>query len=458
MFDFLLSVTALVLLGSMLLAYARTRDVLHPIMFVAPLFLYGTVFDPWLVRNDVGRFFPVPERLNVVLILMCTSVAALSVGILHEDRRSRRPRGTVDGTRSFTKKDEALLRAIALVLAIVAVACFAVGIMNVGGFVEAFSVPKGGGYTESGYIGEGMNLGLVAAAMAGVSRYRQGLRGRSAILVFLGILPNLVQGTLGGRRGPLFLAIATGSLAWLIARRRRPAAWMLGGVLAVACLAVGFVWSQRPHLYLGSQDTGVRWGEFVGTLTNENADEGVNFVYGAAFVLVAQDSAHFTWGRQLAVNLLVRPVPKQLWPDKYEDVGATWVTSGYPGLGPFTTDDWLASVGWLPLMGSAGISIADVFGEFSWGAILVFYLVGRGFSLLYFKRRTVGGVWTLLYLEALIPTIYLATQSFEAFYYRYLILAVPTILSWRIVRGTSPLAQTPRSFKPARPVSLTLGD
>ena len=94
--------------------------------------------------------------------------------------------------------------------------------------------------------------------------------------------------------------------------------------------------------------------------------------------------------------------------------------------------DWIAAVGWLPQVGSAAISIADLFAEFGWGAIVAFYLLGRGFTFLYDKRNRLGGVWTLLYLEALIPSIYLATQSFEAFYYRYLILAVPTVVVWRM--------------------------
>jgi hypothetical protein len=209
--------------------------------------------------------------------------------------------------------------------------------------------------------------------------------------------------------------------------------WMLAMCLAIAGLAVTFVWSQRQHLYLGSADAEVRLEEFFGTLTQDNNVQGNNFIYGAAYVLALEDSGKFTWGKAMAIDLLVRPVPRQLWPTKYEDTGATWVTSRYPGLGPLSTQDWLAGVGWLPLGGSAAISIADVFGEFSWGAVVVFYLIGRGFSWLYFMARTRGGLWTLLSLEALIPSIYLATQSFSAFYYRYLILTVPTILVWKII-------------------------
>ncbi len=282
-----------------------------------------------------------------------------------------------------------------------------------------------------------MNLGLVAAALVALSRYRRGWTQGTLILLFLGLLPNLVQGTFGGRRGPLFLALAGLVVAWLITRPQRPRLLALCCALAGVLLSVAFVSSQRRFLYLGS-DEQVNWGAFQTTLSQEEIDEGSNFVYSVGFVSTTRHSAQFTWGHKLAVNLLVRPIPRQLWPTKYEDVGATWVTSKYPGLGHATTDDWLNAVGWLPLAGSSAISITDLFGEFGWGAVLVMYLVGRWFAFLRSRRLSRGGVWDLLYFEALILSIYLATQSFSAFYHRYLILAVPTIVAWKVFTHRRP--------------------
>jgi len=197
---------------------------------------------------------------------------------------------------------------------------------------------------------------------------------------------------------------------------------------------VAFVGSQRRHLYLGSEDAVVKWEDFIGIVQpDEVAAEGNNFIYATGFVLSTRYSGEFTWGRKLAVNLLVRPIPRQLWPTKYEDVGATWITNEYPGLGHLTVDDWVDGVGWIPLAGSSGLSISDLFGEFSWGVILAMYLIGRAFAWLRFRRSNLGGVWELLYLEALILSIYLATQSFSAFYHRFLILAVPTIIVWKMI-------------------------
>ena len=99
---------------------------------------------------------------------------------------------------------------------------------------------------------------------------------------------------------------------------------MLAGCLAIASLGVVFVWSQRRHLYFGSQDAGIQWDSFYRTLTQDDPAQGDNFIYGAGYVLATEHAGSFTWGRELAVNLLVRPIPKQLWPTNTK----TWEPRG----------------------------------------------------------------------------------------------------------------------------------
>jgi hypothetical protein len=430
-FDSILFVTALVLGIGTVAAYGRTRDILHPMLFLGPLFVYGAVLDPWMVRHRLSRFFRSEEDVNLVLLLNLLAVTALVLGTFHV-RRSAREANVVLRRRPLQDRERRVLLHIALVLAIWALAAYVYGIANTGGFTEAFSRFKGGASSGSGYINESMNLGLVAAVMVGLSRYRRGWTGRSVTLLAMGLLPNLVQGTFGGRRGPLFLALSCAMIARLITRYRTPTLWTLGLPFAAVLLAVAFVGSQRQHLYLGSDEAEVRWEDFVGYLTQEDVNQGNNFIYGAGFVLATRQSGQYTWGHELAVNLFVRPVPRQIWPRKYEDAGATWVTNEYPGLGHLSVREWRSAVGWAPLAGSSAISISDLFGEFGWGAIAAMYMIGRGFAFLHFRRRTRGGVWDLLYIEALILSIYLATQSFSAFYHRFLILAIPTVIFWRL--------------------------
>ncbi len=450
MFETLLALTALTLMLGTSVAFMRTRDVLHPMLFLGPLFFYSTVVDPWLVRDSLPLFFRQMADVEGVLVLQLVAMAALVGGALHDvfgARAAPRPGRVVRQQQGLREHERVMLQRAALLLATYAVAAYSYSIANVGGFTAAFSQAKGGGYAASGYITEGMNLSLAAVAMVALSRYRQGWTVQSFALLVAGLIPNLVQGTFGGRRGPLFLALAGGLTAWLIVQRRSPKLWVAWSSLAAALLSVAFIGSQRQSLYLGSE-AAVSWENFRSSLTQADADEGNNFIYGAGFILATQQSGQYTWGRELAVNLLVRPIPRQLWPSKYEDAGATWVTNNYPGLGHLTEGDWLSAVGWLPLAGASAISLSDLFGEFGWGAVLALYLIGRGFSALSIRRVTRGGVWTLLYLEALILSIYLATQSFSAFYHRYLILSVPTIVAWYVIVGRK--AQSTRTAPPRR--------
>lgn len=423
-----LAITGLTLIVGTVFAYQVSRDVLHPAMFLGPLFLYGVVIDPWLVRSSVSEFLPNQEDVQFVLELHLAAVAALMLGLLARPpvafRRARR-RAKSRGTFG-----PANLVQVAWAVTAWALVSYAIGIANAGGLVAAYSQSKGGGYSSSGYLSESMNLGLVGAAMVTLARYRRGFTAGTLAVFALGLLPNLLQGTLGGRRGPLFMSLSAVVVGWLLTRVRTPRLWKIWPAMGTIALAVAFVASQRQFLYLGSQQS-VDWQAFVSSIGQQDLDQGNNFIYGSGFVTAVRRTGEYTWGRELAVNLVVRPIPRQLWPTKYEDAGATWVTSNYPGLGHLTQGDWLSTVGWLPLPGSSAISVSDLYGEFGWGAVAVFYVIGRGFAFVYWRRRTRSGIWQLLHLEALVLTVYLATQSFSAFYHRFLILAVPTVIVWR---------------------------
>lgn len=431
MFDLLLLLTAAILLVGTFAAYVRSGDLMHPLVFLGPLFFLATVIDPWLVRDQVYQLIPNAEDVEFVLRLNLACVLALVTGAFRYSGRSGRVRDL--GSFRLADEERKRLRQVSLILAIGAAVVYAYGIVSAGGFIAAFAQAKGGGQYSSGYLGEARNLGLVSAVMAAVAQYRRGWTPQTVVLMLLGVLPSLIQGTVGGRRGPLFVSLTALGLGWLIVRRHKPRVWAAAGVLGTVLLAVLFVWSQRQHLYMGSESSEVRWDQFVEIVTQEGAGPGNNFIYGSAFIVATEHTGRFTRGRELLVNVFIRPIPRQIWPTKYEDVGATWVTNDFPGLGHLEVVDWLAGVGWVPLAGSSAASISDLFGEFGLGVVPVMYVIGLGFAYLRLRSKLSGGVWELLYLEAMALSIYLATQSFSAFYHRYLILAVPTVIVWSFV-------------------------
>jgi len=419
------------LLGYLLFrSWKQSRDPLHPAIFLAPLFAYSYAVEPLLLGDALTQAFSDPDRLPTVAVYFLLCIVALTVGLL------RMPHIDLQKVRSLEVPRKQLFT-VAVGLAVVAVVGYAWGLANVGGFVEAYSRAKGGGRSGSGYIGEAMNLGLVAALFVGFARQNQGLARADWLLLLFAISPNLLQGTFGGRRGPLFLALGATLLSYTLAHRSAIKLSHLVSGVVVICVCVLFVASQRQHLHLGSDDASLDWEKFSAAATIDKVNQGNNYIYGAGHILTAIDAGRYTWGKKILVTLLVRPIPKQIWPSKYEDVGAFWVTDEAPGYSNYTPSEWKQSTGWIPFAGSSSGSASDLFSEFSWAAIFVFYLIGRGLSAIYWRHRKIGQVWTLLHLEALVLSIYLATQSFSAFYHRFLILAIPTILIFRYLQKQS---------------------
>jgi hypothetical protein len=60
----------------------------------------------------------------------------------------------------------------------------------------------------------------------------------------------------------------------------------------------------------------------------------------------------------------------------------------------------------------------------------LFYLVGRAFAFVWRKHRLEGGLWTVILIEMLIPSVYLPSQSFSAWLHRVLIMVIVTVLVW----------------------------
>lgn len=423
----LVAIAVVIVLGA-IHVYSAERDALHPFFMIGPLLAYAYVVEPLLLfwNGSLERIFPDLSKLNYVNSINALAVLAFTVGACRGAGRERSfvPMQSDTGTR---------LRMIqaAAILGTIAVLAYWTTILAAGGFVEAYDQAKGGGRASSGYLGEASNLGLVATLLIGLARKGLGFRKSDIVLLLFVVSPVLLQGTFGGRRGPLFLSLAAMVFAWFVSRRVRVTATQVGLAFGIILLSVVFVWSQRQHLHLGEANKEINMVLFQQHLLSKDAGSGSNYAYGSAYVLVTRETQDFTWGKKIFVNLIVRPIPRQIWPSKYEDVGADWVNATHPGLGQFPAESWMTTVGWIPYAGSAAGSLADLYGEFGIGVLLAFYLLGRLLALVRHRSRTNGGLWDLLYLEAMAVSIYLATQSFSAFYHRFLVMAVPTYLVWR---------------------------
>jgi hypothetical protein len=189
-----------------------------------------------------------------------------------------------------------------------------------------------------------------------------------------------------------------------------------------------FLVANRSKIYLGSQweDAAVS----VQQTTDLYTSGGEDWSFAAGMILTSNRHDRHFWGRRLFTVVFVRPIPKQIWPNKYYDVGMGWLQdqSDMAGL---SDAQWLTAVGWIPTRGSAAGFVADLFLEFSYAGLLACFLFGYVFSFLWRKASTERSIWTVLYLFAAILSVYVPTQSVSAWLHRFLLMSVPAVVAWR---------------------------
>jgi oligosaccharide repeat unit polymerase len=358
-------------------------------------------------------------------------IAAFCLGCL----RFRIPPGAAPLVgRAFlpSEKLSRWLFSVSLVFGLFGVFAFLYVTHSSGGFMKVYSVAKGGGRAVSGYLGDGQHLTLPAIVLLILST--QGRRwklGRIALLLLFAA-PYLVIGFLGTRRGPAFGVLFCLLVPWYLASGRRPSLRSFVAALAFVGIIVLLLFSQRKLIRLGG-DLDLDPGRLRHVLvpSGEGLLTGETYVFASGLVLTSKAYAHHYWGHRYAVIFLVRPIPRQLWPTKYQDSGMGWMLEDdKPGGMPIRY--WREAVGWGPESGAASGFIADLYLEFAWIALLGCYLMGLLFSLLWHRALLAKGVWTLLYAEACILSIYVPTQSVSAFFHRFLLIAVPMAIIWRV--------------------------
>jgi oligosaccharide repeat unit polymerase len=435
---------ALVILASglaALLAFTITRDALHPAVFLSPLFGYFYGIWPIMLNWEQGLQLIVSrEDLAKAGLLFFLAIAALYAGLLSGIRSGSNQRiagqGFGGGLLSLPAGRADRLFKLAIVLGALAVVAYIIQIDNVGGFVRAYSRAKGGGRAGSGYIGEAVLLSFPSILILALSIRASGGKVRLVHIILALVIasPHLVQGTLGGRRGPLFLILATLLFSWFLARGRRPSlATMVVGVMILGTAMI-VVQSQRRNIYFGSQaelDIS-RVYDADGIAVGREIDGGNSYFAAVAQVLASDFYRDFYWGYRYMVIFLVRPIPRQIWPTKYQDMGADWLEQERND----EQTGYFANVVNLSLpRGVSGGSIADGYKEFSWGVLGMFFVIGKAFALAYARHRRHGGFWTVLLMMMLALSVYLPSQTFSAWMHRLMFMGIFAYLFWRMFVG-----------------------
>jgi hypothetical protein len=425
-FEFLAYLTGLSVLALVVVAWAIYRDCFHPLVYFGPMLVFLYSFLPLYLsftQREALRGYLADRDLVYVQIVNGLGAISLCLGILlgSAPAAGRRPPAAWSPSDDVRRR----LAGAAVSLGLVGLAAYVYMLANVGGFGGAYGRAYGGVWADSGYIRDLLYLTITALVLL------------LAAWLFAG--PWLLHGLLGARRGPTFMVLAAFGAGWYLMRFRRPrlSTTMLGG-LSLGLLLL-FLVAHRDQIYLGSD---FDFEQDAHAFAFE-AEPGNEFIYGAGAILHADTSGDYWWGRRYATVLLVRPIPRFLWPAKYDDAAAMLGTPSIATNLGVGTEAFRENVGWSGPQGAAPGIVADMWIEFWWASLLALLFIGWCYGRVWFKTVILGGIWGVIYCLMFALSAFLVMQTLEAMLYRLLLLAVLALLAWRYAGGFATVIKLP---------------
>ena len=452
MFEIYTALILVIIVAGVLWGVYGARDTLHPLIYLMPMAgflyvympvdLYGTDFLFWHFTRDEIAFV---QGLNFL------SVAALALGCYWSSRKPRRsaaPPVPID-----TPYWRHRLWQFSLLLGGLGVLAYAYQIANVGGLVQAYSTVKGGGWASSGYIRDATIFVVPGIGFLYLSRAGQSWGYRHWALLAVLSTPLLLHGLLGARRGPTFMALATLGAGWYLARNTRPRFSTVvtagAGVGVLLLVLVAF----RGQIYLGSDflsGDAPPISEMMESAfeSRTQTNFGNEFLYGAYVVRNAHETDDHWWGRRYLTQVFVRPIPSAIWPNKYEDVGMTAITTNAGVLGR----EGLEAHPMIP-EGSAPGFAASAYVEWAWGGPIFVFWIGWLFGYGWQQAVRRGGIWKIHYLALLCLSVFFVAQSGLAVLFRYLMVVIPSVALWQWAKMQAPLQRraTPEQYRYSPP-------
>ena len=414
----LIIATALISVIFPIIAYRQHKDVFHPALIVSPMCLFLYVYMPLkLINSSALLGFVNEEQASFYEMLAVLIVGAMFFGLLVGGKRRPKDKGP-----SATPANRSQLYGWTYFFGLIGFGAWAYTIKNVGGLSEAFGVSYGGGWSEVGYIRDAAYLTIVAIALL---FSREGFNPKSKIWL-LSIaafaMPWVLLCLLGARRGPTFMITVCIAMSWFMARGKRPSFFMMAAGGALLGMFMLFLVTNRDHICLKCDLQLTTDVSAVTSVVNESNE----YIFGTGCVAASRVTNKCYWGKRYLAQVTVRPIPRQLWPTKYEDTGLAELlqTAGVAGPGLYSV------MGWGEIAGSAATMVADLWVEFMWLAIPVAYFIGWGFARVWRLAVTQQGFWMTEYIICCVLSVYFVTQSGEAVISRGVILSVPAIIVW----------------------------
>lgn len=406
--------------------WTRWRDVFHPTIYCVPqlmylyvaLPLYGLATDEFEFVSRAGYWEQLAD-FQLIAGIMCV---ALIAGIWWGARE-------VGGRTSFIgEQDAKAIFGVAVLFGILGSLAWIVGIINVGGFDAAYGRAYGGGWDDSGYVREAAQFGFVAAPLLVLSRRKGGMRLQHWILVFIFLLPLLVQGFLGARRGPTFLAITGLAASYVLTFRPRIPFWLAAAAAVLMGMLLLWLVANRGAIYLGSEkplDSSVSR-----MLENWSGNE---YLFSSAIVRYVNETGESFNGMRVFAHMTARVVPSAIWPTKYADVlGALGLDIDLTQEAGIPVDRIATLTGWKVSRGAAPGMVGDFWMEFGAFAPLAAFAMGGLYGRLWRSSRVDPRLQPAYAIFAAL-SIYILTQTIEAWMFRALLFGIPAIAALRFL-------------------------
>lgn len=426
MFYAFVAVLAVIGIIAIVRDWMRWSDVFHPTIFCVPqlLFLYVAYPIHGLATNDyefLSRGGYWDELTNFQITADIMSIAVIS-GIwwgAHQMQGNAKP---------LAEQNAALIFLLAMMFGITALVAWLVGIANVGGFEAAYGRAYGGGWDDSGYVREAAQFGFVAVPLLILSQRKTGMRWYHWGMALAFLLPLFVQGILGARRGPTFLAITGVAASYILTFRPRiPFAAVVVGSASLGMLLLWLV-ANRDAIYLGSNK------ELQGSVSRMLENWGGNeYLFSSAIVRYVNETGEPFYGLRILAHMLGRIVPLSVWPTKYADVCAAF------GLNIDLTQDAGipidrigAVTGWQVAVGAAPGIVGDFWMEFGSFAPLGAFALGGLYGKLWRRSRVDPRIQPAYAMLAAL-SIYVFTQTIEAWLFRALLFGIPALTFLTVV-------------------------
>lgn len=448
MFSFTLLAYGAVVSCVFLATYARHKDVLHPVIYFAPMLGFVYAFMPWTVRAAdpvTFEFYVGGDDVLGYQALVFMVTIALLLGISIGARHISYARVDDEQRNRLLRKQ---LYRLGVLIGLIGFAGFLYIVTTSGGFYRVYGIAYGGGMTSSGYINELRFVGLGAIPLIYMGRRGRGMRFVDWMLIAVVISPILIQGLLGARRGPTFLAVVAVAGGWIyFFNKKVPLIVTIAGGLTLGMLML-FLVSNRGAIFLGSD---LPLESSAGAILQ--GVSGSEYVYGGAVVRYADATNGYFYGARIAAHLVGRIIPGAIWPTQFEDVQNFFnlnvdltINAGIDAIGISRV------VGWMPPIGAAPGIVAELWLEFGIFAFAAAFTIGWFYGNVWRRAKT-NEPAKVLYIIMMALSIYLIMQSLEAWSYRLLLFGMPTYLLARTLhRRSDALARAARTLR--QPLNL----